>query len=129
MKLQLLSYKLAISKLSPADVIPKWATQGEFFCICKTDEELSIVCSEILVPNSVQSNKGWKGIKVVGPLDFSLTGILSQLVTCLAEEKISIFAVSTFDTDYLLIKEQNFQKAIDVLRAVGHTFIDMNPLL
>lgn len=107
---------LAIVRLDASSPIPTWATKGdEFFSITKTKDELSIVCNEALVPSNVKVEKGWRYLKVEGPLDFGLTGILSSLAAPLAEAKISIFAVSTFDTDYLLIKKENLDRAIQIL--------------
>lgn len=106
----------AIVYLDPSSQVPSWACErSDFFSITKTVDELSIVCSEVLVPRDVKAEKGWKGLKVEGPLDFSLTGILASLSLPLAEAKISIFAVSTFQTDYLLVKQENFQRATEIL--------------
>lgn len=114
--LSILSLPLAIVRLDPSSKIPAWSLEGrQFFSITKTIEELSIVCEEDHVPENVKVEKGWRGLKVEGPLDFGLTGILSSLAQPLAEAKISIFAISTFDTDYILIKKENLQKAIAVL--------------
>ncbi len=87
------------------------------FCfISKTDEELSLVCSTKLVPeNAVECDNGWKGFRIQGILDFSLIGILSKIATLLAKNKIGIFTVSTYNTDYIFTKEENFEKAIKVL--------------
>ena len=87
------------------------------FCfIGKTDEELSLVCSTKLVPEkTIECDNGWKGFRIQGILDFSLIGILSKISMLLAENKIGIFAVSTYNTDYIFTKEENFEKAINVL--------------
>lgn len=106
---------LAIARLDPASDIPAWSLQGSFFSIAKTEDELSIVCQEEFVPAGVRAELGWRGFKVEGPLDFGLTGILSSLTKPLAEAKISIFAISTFDTDYLLVKRENFEQAAATL--------------
>ena len=109
---------LAVVRLNASSDIPLWATEGEgFFSITKTHDELSIVCSEDRVPQDVKVERGWRCLKVEGPLDFGLTGILSSLAQPLAEAKISIFALSTFDTDYIMIKKENLPKAIAVLGA------------
>lgn len=109
--------RLAVCRLGNNARIPSWATDGTFFSISKTDDELSIVCSEDKVPDYIKSEKNWRAFKVMGPLDFSLTGILASLTNPLAETKISIFAISTFDTDYLLVKDDNLEKAVKVLSA------------
>src|SRR3990167_5971830 len=106
-----LPYQLAICRLDPTKVVPDWALQEDFFSITKTDQELSIVCLEQNVPVNIQAQRGWHAFKVVGPLDFSLTGILVSIAQPLAEHKISIFALSTYDTDYILVKKDTFQQA------------------
>lgn len=114
--LSVLKPKLAICRLALDDNIPDWAlVENNFFSITRTIEELSIVCNQILVPPGIKSENDWRAFKVEGPLDFALTGILSNLLQPLANAKISIFAVSTFDTDYILVKENNLDTAIKVL--------------
>jgi hypothetical protein len=116
--LTVMSIALAVVRLNTASNIPLWATEGEdFFSITRTSDELSVVCLEDKVPPDVKVEKGWRCLKVEGPLDFGLTGILSSLAQPLAEAKISIFAISTFDTDYIMIKKENLQKAIEILGA------------
>lgn len=93
----------------------------EFCFIGKTDEELSVVCSTNLVPkNVIECDNGWKAFRIEGVLDFSLIGILSKISTLLAENEIGIFAVSTYNTDYILTKEENFEKSIKVLEKNGY---------
>lgn len=107
---------LAVVRLDPSSDIPLWVTKGkDFFSITNTQDELSIVCLEEIVPERVKNEKGWRCLKVEGPLDFGLTGILSSLIQPLTEAKISIFTISTFDTDYILVKKENLQKAIAIL--------------
>jgi hypothetical protein len=114
--LSVMSISLAVVRLDPLSHIPFWAIEaGDFFSITKTQEELSIVCAEDRVPQGVKVEKGWRSLKVEGPLDFGMTGILSSLTQPLAEAKISIFAISTFDTDYLMIKKDKLQETIRVL--------------
>ena len=91
-----------------------------FHAIVRTAEELSIVCAEQAVPPGVICQRGWRGLKVAGPLDFALTGVLASLAGPLAEAAVSIFAISTYDTDYLLIREVQLDTAIDALRRAGH---------
>ena len=96
----------------------------EFVFTGHTDEELSLVCPTILVPdNTTERSDGWKAFRIEGVLDFSLIGILSSISTCLADNAIGIFAISTFNTDYILTKESDFSKAIEVLEQVGYTII------
>ena len=94
----------------------------EFVFAGHTDEELSLVCPTSLVPdNTTECNDGWKAFRIEGVLDFSLVGILSRISTCLADNSIGIFAISTFNTDYILIKDGDFEKAIEVLELAGNT--------
>ena len=112
--------RLTVCRLEADAAIPIWASAGPFFSITRTAVELSIVCAEELVPESVRAEVGWRALEVAGPLDFALTGILAAIVGPLAEAGISIFAVSTFDTDYVLVKEEMLSQALEVLRAAGH---------
>lgn len=124
MKLVLLSQQLAVCRLSPQNDIPSWALQQRsLLSITYTHDELSIICHASSVPIDVQSEKYWQAIKVQGPLDFSLTGVLSSLATPLAAENIPIFVISTFDTDYILVKEQSVEHARVVLERQGHIFV------
>ena len=85
-----------------------------------TDEEKSLVCPTAIVPqNTVERDDGWKALRIIGVLDFSLIGILARISSVLAENRIGIFAVSTFNTDYIFVKESNFEKAIKVLEDAG----------
>lgn len=126
MQLQLTPVFLGIARLSSTDAVPEWALVSKFFSITKTDDELSVVCDQSLVPLGVKFEGGWRCMKVKGPLDFGLTGVLSSLAAPLSEAKISIFAISTFDTDYLLMRNDSVTRAIDVLKEAGHTFIEVD---
>ena len=92
-----------------------------FFSVTRTNEEVSIVCDDSVAVAGARTETGWGCIKVLGPLDFSLTGILSQIASPLAREKISVFAISTFDTDYILVKELDC--AVSTLKEAGFPFI------
>lgn len=118
--LSLLSDRYAICRLEPGAPTPGWANSGAFVSITRTDDELSIVCPEANVLESVKADRGWRCFKVEGPLDLSLTGVLASLANPLAEARINIFAISTFDTDYLLVKEDNVPRASEVLIRTGH---------
>ncbi|WP_027398300.1 ACT domain-containing protein [Anaerovorax odorimutans] len=97
----------------------------EFVFIGKTDEEFSLVCNAKYVPqNTISREDGWKGFRIQGELDFSLIGILSKISDILAEHKIGIFVVSTFNTDYILVKEENLDKAVNILEKRGYCFIN-----
>lgn len=94
----------------------------EFFFIGKTDEEISLVCEEQSVPDEyIECEKGWRAFKVQGVLDFSLVGILSKISSALANNRISIFAISTYNTDYILVKKEDFEMAIKVLQGENYT--------
>lgn len=97
----------------------------EFMFAGKTDEEASLVCLTSDVPaNATKREDGWKAFRIQGILDFSLIGILSAISGILAENEIGIFAISTFNTDYILTKAENFQRAIDVLAYAGYVIVD-----
>ena len=116
--------RFAVCRLTPTSKIPDWAMQGAFCALVRTPEELSIVCEEALAPESVQTENGWRTLKVEGPLDFSLTGILADLAGSLADVGVSIFAISTYDTDYLLVKDASIEPAITALRECGYAIKD-----
>ena len=97
----------------------------EYCFIGKTDEEKSLVCITSDVPSNVtHRDDGWKSFRLQGILDFSLIGILSKIASLLAENSISIFAISTYNTDYVFIKEENFQKALDILKHSGYEIVE-----
>ena len=122
MKLQKLPYDLTVckvAKLSDFDQI------ADFFFIGKTDEELSVVCLMNDVPErTVDRSDGWRGFRIEGTLDFSLVGVLSKLSAILADNMIGIFAVSTFNTDYILVKNEDYERAMDVLAAEGYEIVE-----
>ncbi len=111
---------LAVCRLPPSSKAPDWATEGKFFSLTRTPGELSIVCPEANAPADVEKETGWRAIRVEGPLDFSLVGVLAAITEPLAEAGVSIFAVSTYDTDYVLVKGDALERAISVLRQAGH---------
>jgi hypothetical protein len=118
MKLKKLPYKLTVCKTQSISDID---LSSDFFFIGMTDEELSLVCRTEDVPEkTVERDDGWRGFRIEGVLDFSLVGILSKLSTILAENGIGIFAVSTYNTDYILVKAENFERAMAVLAAAGY---------
>lgn len=121
MKLEKIDYSLTVCKVeSELDI----DLNKEFYFIGKTDEEYSVVCiTEDTPANTIERDDGWKGFRIQGTLDFSLVGILAELSGILAENKIGIFAVSTFNTDYILVKEENFEKALEVLTLAGHELV------
>ncbi len=121
LSLTVLKDNLTIHGFPASHTIPHQIYESEFYSISKTKDELSIICSSSILLDSEKSEDGWSGIKVEGPLDFSLTGILANISSVLADAKISIFAISTFDTDYILVKTKKLSLAINALQASGHT--------
>src|SRR6266496_1540070 len=117
MRLTLLPDTFAVCRLSPEQDVPQWAWRNRETLLSVTypADELSIVCPQSLLPSGVQYEGSWKAIRIQGPLDFSLTGILVALATPLAAAHIPIFALSTFDTDYILIKGENVERARGIL--------------
>jgi len=118
--LTLLPDIFAICRLDRNASIPPWADAGRFFSITRTDEELSIVCLQSRVPDGIRCERDWRCLAVAGPLPFTTVGVLHSLVQPLAEAEISVFALSTFDTDYLLVKAADWARTIDALRQHGH---------
>lgn len=121
MELKKINHKLTVCKVAEMSDIN---INSDFCFIAKTDEELSLVCKTDDTPqNTIELDDGWRGFRIQGVLDFSLTGILSKLSVILAEHKIGIFAVSTYNTDYILVKEENYERALTVLASEGYTVI------
>ena len=118
--LKILNEEFAIHRLGPEEPIPKAVLNSRFFWVGKTDEELSIVCGSKTLPHKGEVSKGWSCIKVVAQLDLELTGIIAGLSSALAKAAISIFALSTFDTDYILVKSEQIEKAAQVLKNSGY---------
>jgi hypothetical protein len=120
LRLTLLPDVLAVCRL-PADAsVPAWAWTGEPASVTRTRDELSVVCRADAVPDGVRCEPGWRCLKVAGPLDFALTGIMAALTAPLAAAGIALFAVSTYDTDYLMVKAETLDRAVDALHGAGH---------
>ena len=109
----------AICRLNKDAPIPDWAFQGGLFSVTRTKDELSIVCPQINVPKGILCNQGWSCLKVKGPLDLSSTGIISSIAATLERENISLFSISTYDTDYVMVKEKDLEKGILALTEAG----------
>ena len=121
MELKKLGYKLTVCKV---ETVADIDMSKDLYFIGKTDEEISLVCKTNDTPeNTLERDDGWRGFRIQGVLDFSLIGILSKLSGILADNGVGIFAVSTYNTDYILVKEENFEKALTVLSAAGYTVI------
>lgn len=115
---------LGVCKLNSSMAIPQWAHAGDFFSVTKTAEEFSIVCSETAVPEDVLCERGWRALKIAGILDFSLVGILSVVSTALAKAGISIFAISTYNTDYILVREKDLELTLRTLCDEGYDILN-----
>ena len=122
LNLSLLEGRFVVLQLEPNSSIPAWALKGEFFSVSRTSEELSIVCLESNVPVNagVRLERDWACLKLQGPFEFSLTGILLSVLEPLARVNVGIFALSTFNTDYVLVKADNLERAIVALQGAGH---------
>ena len=118
--LSLLPDILAVCRLPAGAVLPAWATAGAFYAVTRTADELSVVCPQQQVPAGVTCQPGWRCLQVAGPLDFALTGVLASLAQPLAEAGVPIFALSTYDTDYLLAPAASLDAALAALRSAGH---------
>jgi hypothetical protein len=123
--LTVLPDRFGICRLNAAAPVPEWAYQSAFFSVTRTPHELSVVCAEACIPEDYARDKGWMCFEVQGPLNLSETGVLSSLAFPLARAGVSIFVLSTYDTDYLLVKEENLAKAIQALAAEGHLVLDL----
>jgi hypothetical protein len=110
----------AVVRLEPDAPLPEWALGGHFWSITRSDTELSVVCRQDDVPPQASAERGFSALEVAGPLDFSLTGVVASLVGPLADAEISIFVLSTFETDYLLVRERDLERAVAALTAAGH---------
>lgn len=122
MKLKILNDLYQVIKLNPTDSLPDNFTNEEFYSFTKTDEEISIVTNSNIEIKSEYSEKDWKIIKIEGKLDFGMIGILAKISNILAENKISIFVLSTYDTDYILVKEEKLMEAKRVLILNNYLF-------
>lgn len=119
-----LPQRFAVARLEPGAEVPNAAlTSRDFMSITRTDEELSIVCSESIANDLTKVDRPWRAIKVHGPFAFDQTGVLAAFLGPLANASIGIFATSTFDTDYILVKSENIEPAIQALQAAGHRFV------
>jgi hypothetical protein len=117
--LRLLDGHFAVARLPSDAPIPHWAAHGPFVSITRTEEELSIVTRDSAVPHDVHAERGWRCLALAGPIPFDVTGVAASLTMPLAAASISLFLVSTYDTDYLLVKDAVLEQAVDVLKLNG----------
>lgn len=117
--LMIMPARYAVCKLAQDAPFPDWARPGDLLALVRTSDELSVVCLERYVPPEVKAESGWRVIQVQGPLDFSYVGVLASIAEPLAQAGVSIFAISTFDTDYILVKENSLDQAVEALNLAG----------
>jgi hypothetical protein len=121
LSISLLSDRLAVCRLAPDSPLPPWAKQDRpFTSITRANDELSIIIDERAVPAGTKCERGWRLLKVEGPFEFSLTGIVAAIGDPLRDAEVSIMWVSTFDTDHLLVKNENLERCIKALQTYGH---------
>lgn len=120
--IKLLKEKYAVCRLDKTELVPLWAKQGNFFSVTRTSDELSIVCPQDNIPNDrgLKCEKDWRILKIEGVLDFSLIGILASISIILAQKDISIFAISTYNTDYILVKHKDIDNDVESLINEGY---------
>ena len=121
LRLSVLESKLTVVRLPGGVGVPDWASgAGEFISITRTIDELSIVCASDVVPQGLPAEGPWRAFKVHGPIPMTLIGVIAAIANPLADAGIAIFAVSTFDTDYVLVHEPDLETAIELLHRAGH---------
>ncbi|THF86549.1 ACT domain-containing protein [Deinococcus sp. KSM4-11] len=120
--LSVLPLTFAVCRFAPDAPLPPLG--GTLFSVTRTADELSLVCEDTLIPAGARAEGGWVALKLHGPFEFSLTGILAAVLNPLKGAGVGIFAISTFDTDYVLVKRERLDAALDALRAAGHTLLD-----
>jgi uncharacterized protein len=119
--LSVLDDTFIVCRFDAATALPAWAADGPgFVAICRTDEELSIVCGESRVPTVAAETPRWRGLKVQGPFSFDAIGVLASISRALAEAHVSLLAISTFDTDYIFVRTADLARAVRALRHAGH---------
>jgi hypothetical protein len=121
LRFSLIAERFAICRLNPTIAIPEWALRPAM--LTRTPEELSIVCPEANVPTGLKSDAGWICLKLEGPFPFSMTGVLVSFTNPLSTNEIPIFAIATFDTDYVLIKHEFWERASAALASAGHQIV------
>jgi uncharacterized protein len=124
LKLVILAERLAVCRLDAKAPIPEWASGESFLSISRTRDELSVICEDHFVPAGVQASRGWRGLKIVGPLDLDLVGSLVSVAVPLAHSNISIVPVGTFETDYVLVRDRQLGDAIKALRFAGFDIVN-----
>ena len=122
--LLVLAGRYGICRLGPDEPVPAWGLQGEFFSVTRTTEELSIVCAEADVPAAVLCERGWRLFKIDAVMDFSLVGIVAGISAAIAGANVGIFVLSTYNTDYILVRQPDFSAAAAALRTAGYKVVE-----
>jgi hypothetical protein len=122
--LVILPDRLAVCRLAANAPFPDWARPGYLLALVRTLDELSVVCEERLVPPEVRAERGWRALQVQGSLDFSLVGVLAAILAPLAEAGVSVFALSTYETDYILVRESALERAVQSLTQAGYLVLN-----
>ena len=122
LNLRTLPDSYAVVRLQPGSELPDWVDKGPFRSVTRTDHEASVVCRDHDVPEGESVDRGWTVLEVMGPLDFSLAGVVASLVVPLAEAELPIFVISTFESDYVLVRSSDLGRAADILEDAGHVF-------
>lgn len=123
LRISLLPGPMSVCRLGAGSEAPIWAMEGGFFSVTRAGEELSVVCPEGAAPEGTRCEGGWRALKLEGPFEFSEVGVLLSVAAPLAEAGVGIFAVSTFDTDYVLVKKEQLGPAVTALRGRGHEIL------
>lgn len=123
LSLKLLPDRMTVCRFDPAAAVPDWIDPSGFYAVIRTDEELTIICAEAIVARGTTREAGWRCFKVRGPLDFSEIGIIFSLTQPLTQNRVPVFVISTFDTDYFMVKERDLAKTIEVLTSAGHRMV------
>ena len=121
LRLEIVPGTYVVCRLPAAEPFPEWAGSGPFVSMTRTEAEVSVVCPEGAVPAGVRAEPGWRCLRVVGPLGFGMTGVLASLAGPLASSGVSIFVVSTYDTDYLMVQGRDLERGKDALERAGHS--------
>ena len=121
MKISVLNGRFAVCRMAPDSALPDWWQSGTFCSATRTAHELSVVCEEASVPAGVLTESGWAALALQGPIPFEMTGVLARLAGVLAAAGLSVFAIATYDTDYVLVKAAGLESAIQALRQSGYT--------
>ncbi|GGB53148.1 ACT domain-containing protein [Deinococcus soli (ex Cha et al. 2016)] len=122
--LTVLPGEYAVAQLPAGSAVPDWATLGDLWCVLNAPDELSVVCPAAQVPDGVRVQRGWQALMLTGPFEFTLTGILASVLNPLRDAGVGIFALSTYNTDYVLVAASDLERSVAALRAAGHTVQD-----